>query len=115
MALSSTKDEYMALTQATKEAIWLRTFLNELGFHSNDDATTIFEDNQSAIALAKNLVHYARTKHIDIRHHYIREKLESGDIRFEYIHTSDMVADMLTKSLPCPAFEKHMRDLNMRP
>src|SRR3954470_2664430 len=80
VALSSTEAEYMALTQATKEAIWMHTFLNELGFHSNDDATTIFEDNQSAIALAKNLVHHTRTKHIDIRHHYIREKLESGDI-----------------------------------
>jgi hypothetical protein len=114
VALSSTEAEYMALTQATKEAIWLRTFLNELGFHSND-ATTIFEDNQSAIALAKNPVHHARTKHIDIRHHYIREKLESGDIRLEYIHTSDMVADALTKPLPRPAFEKHVRDMNMRP
>src|SRR4051812_12745532 len=112
--LSSTEAEYIALTQATKEAIWLWTFLNELGFHSND-ATTIFEDNQSAITLAKNLVHQARTKHIDIRYHYIREILEFGDIRLEYIHTSNMVADALTKPLPRPAFEKHVRDMNMRP
>ena len=79
MALSSTEAEYMALTHATKETVWLRAFLGELGFHQGDPSL-LFEDNQSCIALAKNLVHHARMKHIDIWHHYIWEKLESGEI-----------------------------------
>jgi len=100
----------MALTQATKEAIWLRRLLVELGFKQTA-ATTIFEDNQSCIALAKNPVHHARTKHIDIQHHFVREKVESGDVKLIYMSTGDMVADTLTKPLPGPKFGKFVTDL----
>ena len=104
VALSSTEAEYMALTHATKETVWLRALLGELGFHQGDPST-IFEDNQSCIALARNPVHHARTKHIDIRHHYIREKLESGEVTLRYVNTKEMVADAFTKPLPKPQFE----------
>jgi len=104
VALSSTEAEYMALTHTTKEAIWLRTLLAELGFNQN--TTTIYEDNQSCMALAKNPVHHARTKHIDIQHHFVREKVELNDIELIYISSEDMVADALTKSLPRPKFER---------
>ena len=103
VALSSTEAEYMALTHATKEAVWLRALLGELGFHQGDPSI-IFEDNQSCIALARNPIHHARTKHIDIRHHYIRERLES-DVTLRYVNTKEMVADALTKPLPKPQFE----------
>ena len=79
VALSSTEAEYMALTQATKKAIWLRSLLAELNY-TQECSTTLFEDNQSAIALAKNPVHHTRSKHIDIQHHFVREKIESKEI-----------------------------------
>jgi hypothetical protein len=110
-ALSSTEAEYMALTQATKEAIWLRRLLLELGFPQQ--ITTIFEDNQSTIALAKNPVHHQRTKHIDVRHHFVREQVEIGSIQLEYIPTTDMIADALTKALPRPKLAGFVAQMNL--
>ena len=102
VALSTTEAEYIALTQACKEAMWLRQLLSELSFDQSMTATTIYEDNQSTIALAKNPVYHARSKHIDIQHHYIREKVQSQEITLEYITTDDMIADIFTKPLPGP-------------
>ena len=105
MVLSSTEAEYMALTQATKEAIWLRSLLAELNYHQQG-VTILFEDNQSAIALAKNPVHHAWSKHIDIQHHFIWEKIESNEIEVSYMPTDDMIADALTKPLAHAKFVK---------
>ena len=69
-----------------------------------EGATTIMCDNQGCIALAKNPTNHSRTKHIDIQHHFIRERLESGEICLRYCPTQDMVADVLTKAL---AKERH--------
>src|SRR5271154_1801352 len=113
VALSSTEAEYMALTQATKEAIWLRTLLDELGFKQHD-ATTLFEDNQSCIALTKNPIHHACTKHIDIQHHFVHEKVESADITLTYLSTDEMIADALTKPLAHPKFKKFVDLMNLR-
>ena len=63
-------------------------------------------DNQGAIALAKNPVHHNRTKHIDIRYHFIREKVLRNEIILKYCATKDMIADILTKPLPKPSFQK---------
>jgi hypothetical protein len=93
----------MALTQATREAIWLERFLKELGY-GTQKGLTILTDNQSSMALAKNPVFHARTKHIDIRHHFIRERIESGDVEVAFCGTDDMIADVLTKGL---SKEKH--------
>jgi len=112
VALSSTEAEYMALTQATKEAIWLRGLLAELNY-TQERATTLFEDNQSAIALAKNPVHHARSKHIDIQHHFIREKIESNEIEISYKSTDDMIADALTKPLARPRFAKLIDEMGL--
>ena len=101
----------MALAHATKEAIWLRTLLAELEF--KQDTTVIFEDNQSCIALAKNPVHHARTKHIDIRHHFIREKLEQSEIDVRYISTDRMLADMFMKALPRPKLAQLVTELQL--
>jgi hypothetical protein len=114
VALSSTEAEYMALTHATKEAIWLRTLLKELDV-STDEPTTIHEDNQSTIKLAKNPTHHARTKHIDIRHHFIREKLESNEIAISHLSTDLMIADALTKALPRVTFSKHTNKMGLQP
>ena len=68
----------MALSEATQEAVWLNTFLIELGDMHKDDAVKIYEDNQGSIALAKNPQFHKRTKHIDIRYHFVREKVKDG-------------------------------------
>uniref|UniRef100_H3H993 Integrase catalytic domain-containing protein n=1 Tax=Phytophthora ramorum TaxID=164328 RepID=H3H993_PHYRM len=80
VALSSTEAEYMALSEATQEAVWLKVFLCELGEMASDEAVKIYEDNQGSIALAKNPQFHKRTKHIDIRYHFVREKVEDGQV-----------------------------------
>jgi hypothetical protein len=98
VALSTTESEYMALLHALKEQIWLLRFLNEIG-HNIDDQNIIYCDNQSAIALAHNPEHHARTKHVDIQYHFVRNCVEDGRTRLEYCPTEDMMADGLTKAL----------------
>ena len=110
VAQSSTEAEYIALASATKEALWVRTFLSEM-YGSTFDApggpgTLILVDNQSAMALAKNSTFHDRTKHIAVRHHFIRDEIEERRIRVEYVPTGDQVADVLMKAL---AREKHSR------
>ena len=98
VALSSTESEYMAILHTLKEQIWLLRFLKEIGYDISDQ-NIIYCDNQSAIALAHNPEHHARTKHIDIQYHFVRNYVEDGATRLEYCPTEDMVADGLTKAL----------------
>ena len=103
VALSSAEAEYMALSDACKEAVWFRGLLLELGLR-RDDPVTIFEDNQAAIEIATNPKDHSRTKHVAIRYHHIRERVANGEVRLKYIPTSEQVADALTKPLAAPAF-----------
>ena len=96
VALSSTEAEYMAACAASQEAMHLKALLNDLG-HTQEDPITIRMDNQGAIIIANDPMSNRRTKHIDIRYHYIRERVEHEDIKLEYIRTEDMAADCLTK------------------
>jgi hypothetical protein len=113
VALSSVEAEYQALSAASQESVWLRYHLSALDLHSNDP-TTIFEDNQGTIELVKSTKHHDRTKHIDIKHHYIRELVKSNQIEIKYKRTSDMTADILTKGLGEIKFTKFRKDLGMR-
>ena len=105
VALSTAEAEYMAASNATKEAIWLRTLLRDMGFPPTQ-ATTIHADNQACIALARNPVVHSRAKHIDIRHHFICERVANKEVDLRYCSTKDMLADIFTKQLPRDAFEK---------
>jgi hypothetical protein len=105
VAISTTEAEYMALLQATKESIWIQRFLKELG-REIDCSSVIFEDNQGAIALANNPEYHARTKHIDVQYHFVRECVEMGKIKLVYCPTEEMIADALTKPLSRDRFEK---------
>ena len=98
VALSTSEAEYMALSMCTQDVLWVRTMLADLGFEQKK-STVIWEDNQGAIALATNPGYHARTKHVDIRHHFIREKVLNGDIRVMYKETEHQLADILTKAL----------------
>jgi Reverse transcriptase (RNA-dependent DNA polymerase)/Integrase core domain len=111
-ALSSVEAEYMATTQATKEAIWWRMFLTQLGFGMTEP-TTIYSDSQGSIALTKNPGHHSRTKHIDIQYHFIREHVADGSIEPIYMNTQDLIADVLTKPLARDRHHKLIKGLGM--
>jgi hypothetical protein len=105
VSLSTTESEYVAATHAAKEAMWLRSLISQVfGQAANQvtEPTTLFSDNKSAIALSQNLQYHARTKHIDVRYHFIRWIIENGTLRLVYCPTDDMVANTLTKALPSP-------------
>lgn len=114
VALSSTEAEYMALTQAVKESIWLLAILQDLGARKHsEELRTINIDNQGSIALARNAQYHARTKHIDIQYHFVREHLEKQHISLTYCATGEMTADIFTKALPQSAFIKHNLNLGL--
>ncbi|KAK3039791.1 hypothetical protein RJ639_027104 [Escallonia herrerae] len=96
-ALSTTEAEYMTLTEAAKEALWLKGLVEELGFKQR--GVLLQCDNQSALDLAKNQVFHARTKYIDVRYHRVREWINSKQIVVHKVHTNDNAADMLTKTV----------------
>lgn len=100
VSLSSCEAEYAAQTQATKEAIWLRSLCTQL-LRENDSpqATIIYGDNQGAIALAKHPQFHSRTKHLDIQTHFVRENQAEGKVDLRYIPTDQQIADGLTKAL----------------
>ncbi|KAG9458815.1 hypothetical protein H6P81_003323 [Aristolochia fimbriata] len=108
VALSTTEAEYMAITEAVKEAIWLHGLLKDLGVGQKQ--LKVYSDSQSATHLAKNQVFHARTKHIDVRFHFVREILEEEEILLQNIHTAENPADMLTKVVTRTKFE-HCLDL----
>ena len=88
----------MTTSHCTKEAIWLRQLLVDVGYVQKGP-TFIMCDNQGCIALAKNLTHHFRTKHIDVQYYFIREKPENKKICLKYCSMEDMIADVLTKPL----------------
>ena len=98
VALSTAEAEYVALSTATQECMWMQKLLSELG-NPPDGPTTILEDNQSSIAMARNPQFHGRAKHIDIKHHFVREQVTNGSIALQYCPTNDMLADILTKGL----------------
>jgi hypothetical protein len=95
VALSLTEAEYMALGDCVKKCVWLRRLLKDMG-SEQVDPTVIYEDNQGAMALAMNVGYQARTKHIDIRYHFIREKVASGEVELVYVESKNQLADYPT-------------------
>ncbi|KAG8489015.1 hypothetical protein CXB51_016942 [Gossypium anomalum] len=108
VALSTTEAEYMAITEACKEAIWLKGLFSKL----NEDLqiSTVFCDSQSAIFLTKDQMFHKRIKHINVRYHFVHDIIARGDIVVSKISTHENPADMMTKSLPITKFE-HCLDL----
>ena len=98
VALSTTEAEYVAATSSGSECLWMRSLFTELGYDMSKSSLMCL-DNQSALTVAKNPEHHGRMKHMDLRYFWLRDVVEKGLIRLEYIPTDDMVADILTKSL----------------
>ena len=112
VSLSTTESEYVAATHAAKEALWLRSLIGEL-FAPFDEPTTLFSDNQSAIALSKDHQYDARTKHINIRFHFICWVVENGKICLIYCPTADMVTNTLMKALLLPKVKHFAVELGL--
>jgi hypothetical protein len=98
VAASTTEAEYMAAGSAVKEALWIRKLLESLSI--NMPTVDIHCDNQSAIKLLRNPIFSMRSKHIDVVHHFARERVLRNEVAFHYISTKEMLADMFTKALP---------------
>lgn len=112
VALSSTEAEYMGLSDACKEALFIRTFFNEC---LNLNCTlTLYNDNQSAQKLCENSMFHARTKHIDIRHHFIRDIVNKHFVNIKYLSTDEMPADILTKPLVKEKFVNFLNELSLK-
>ena len=114
-SLSSAEAEYMAIASAAQETIWMRQFLTEL-FHLNLDinniySCTILTDNTSAAQIAKHDVSHDRTKHIDIRYHFIRDYLQEGWYDLQWVSTDHQLADIFTKVLPINRFETLVKSI----
>jgi hypothetical protein len=97
--------EYVALASAVKELIWLKQLLRELNVGVTEPVT-VHEDNTTCIHIAKNPASPKRTRHIDIRYHFLRDYVVTKEITVEYCKSKDMLADILTKALPRPAFQR---------
>jgi hypothetical protein len=113
VAISTTEAEYQELASATAEAVYQRALLNQLGFEQKD-ATVVHEDNQGTIALAHNPVHHTRAKHINVKWHFVREKIMSKEVEVKYIPTGDQLADIMTKALAGPAHEQQTAKLGIK-
>lgn len=111
VALSTTEAEYVALTEAIKEGMWLQEILAEFGHVQ--EKITIFCDNQSAIHLAKHQGYHERTKHIDVKLYFVRDLVEKGSIEVKKIATEVNPADCLTKALPTSKFKLSLGLISM--
>ena len=111
VALSSAEAEYMALTEVAKEVIWFKGFTSELKIAPA--TPVIYEDNQSAISLAKNPKDHKRTKHINVRFHFIRDLLKRNRFTIQYVPTVDQLADLFTKAISGPKMRALMTRLGI--
>lgn len=111
-ALSTTKAKYIAGCEASKEAIWITSLMKELKLEGLLPAP-LYCDNQSAIRLAKNPEFHQRTKHIDVKYHFITEQVEKRVISLEFVGTEDQHADLFTKPLKATRFQNLMGRIGM--
>nr|GEU33854.1 retrovirus-related Pol polyprotein from transposon TNT 1-94 [Tanacetum cinerariifolium] len=108
ISLSTTEEEYISSNEGVKEAIWHRGMVNEFGLPQ--EVLVVYYDNQSAMHLTKNNKFHSNTKHIEVRHHFVRDIVEKREVIVDKIHTNDNPADMLMKVLTLTKF-KHCLDL----
>ena len=103
IAQSTAEAEYIVASDACKEAVWLRKLLSDV-FNGKLDSTIIHCDNQSCIKLSENLVFHNRSKHIEMKCHFIRDLVQRGTLKLQHIHTDEQIVDILTKPLTTTKF-----------
>ena len=109
---SSTEAEYKALANATAEVIWVQSLLDELGI-SQSRVRILWCDNIGATYLSATPVFHARTKHIEVDFHFVRERVSQGLLQIRLVSTGDQIADGFTKPLPIRQLESFRRNLNL--
>ena len=112
VALSTTEAEYISATSTACEAVWIRRILADLRQEQNTP-TKLYCDNMSTIAMTKNPVFHSRSKHIELRHHFIRKLVEDGEIELKFCGTDEQIADVFTKALPREKFYYFRERLNV--
>jgi hypothetical protein len=114
IALSTAEAEYIAACEAAKEAIYLKSTVNTLlPIEKSLSTITIMEDNQACIRIGQNPELHQRTKHIDIKYHYLRDQIRKGNIRLQWISTNEQLADALTKPLSKSTFDKFITEIGL--
>ncbi|GJX47271.1 hypothetical protein Tco_0272461 [Tanacetum coccineum] len=111
-SISSTEADYIAMSGCCAQILWMRSQLSDYGFAYNH--IPLYCDNKSAIALCCNNVQHSRSKHIDIRHHFIRERVEKGVVELYFVRTEYQLADIFTKALPRERFGFILPRLGMK-
>ncbi|GJY21606.1 retrovirus-related pol polyprotein from transposon TNT 1-94 [Tanacetum coccineum] len=111
-SMSSAEAEYVSLSACCAQVLWLRTQLTDYGFHF--DKIPMYCDSKAAIAISCNPVQHSRTKHIDVRYHFIKEQVEKGIVELFFVGTEYQLADLFTKALPEDRFKYLVRRLGMR-
>ncbi|GJW94851.1 retrotransposon protein, putative, ty1-copia subclass [Tanacetum coccineum] len=115
-AQHATEAEYIAASEAAKEAVWIRKFIDELGVvPSNDYPIKMNCDNSAAIIMAKESGIQKGARHFKRKYHYVRECIETGKIDIVKVHTDDNLADPFTKALAGPKLTRHARSMGLRP
>jgi transposase InsO family protein len=113
VALSTCEAELYAEAAAIQEVLWLRGLMKELGLHTKA-GSQVYGDNQSTIAVSQNGVRSERTKHVDVKYHFITETVEQGSVRLKWVPTTQQEADIFTKALAAPVFQLLRRHLMTR-
>nr|GEZ97106.1 retrovirus-related Pol polyprotein from transposon TNT 1-94 [Tanacetum cinerariifolium] len=111
-SMSSEKAEYVSLSACCDQVLWMRTQLIDYGIYF--DKIPMYYDSKAAIAISCNPVQHSRTKHIDVRYHFIKEKVEKGIVELLFIETEYQLADLFTKALPVVRYKYLVRRLGMR-
>jgi hypothetical protein len=114
IAMSTVEAEYISLTRAAQQLKWMYSRMQEVGLEQPLPGI-LFCDNRGAVDLSKTTKSHSKVKHIDIRHHYIRELVHDGQIKVEFIRGNENPADLFTKPLPRVAHENYLTELNVRP
>ncbi|GJX26965.1 retrotransposon protein, putative, unclassified [Tanacetum coccineum] len=111
-SMSTAEAEYVSLSACCAQVLWMRTQLTDYGFHF--DKIPMYCDSKAAIAISCNPVQHSRTKHIDVRYHFIKEQVEKGIVELLFVGTEYQLADLFTKALSKDRFKYLVRRLGMR-
>nr|GEU59272.1 retrovirus-related Pol polyprotein from transposon TNT 1-94 [Tanacetum cinerariifolium] len=111
VSISTAESEYVAVSSCCAQVLWMHTQLTDYGFFY--DKVPIYCDSKSAIAISCNLVQHTRTKHIDVRYHFIKDHVEKGTIKLYFVGTEYQLADLFMKSLPEARFKFLVEKLGM--
>ena len=111
--MSTTEAEYISAVAAAQEIVWLRNLFSELGYETQS-ASTLYLDNQSAIAVSRNPEHHGRMKHLDLCHYWLRDICKASIIDVKYLSTKSMPVDIMTKTLSHPSVMDMKEMLGLR-